>query len=427
MKNSKPIPGPKNKWGIDLYFRFIKAPFIFFLETAKAFPGISKFRFFHQNIFLLSAPTYIKHILQTHNRNYIKGKDQNQIKKLGGSGLFTAEGDYWRKRRKQLQPHFYKKTIEGYLDIMLWETEAVINELKKKQDQTIDLNRVLSKLSLQIISRCLFNYRVEEDFDEAITEILSWTYDRMTGAVPPAWLPTARNKQFQKHWKRLQTVVDQIWGQPVEDDQLFLSTLKDGSFTPQQAKDEIITMFIAGHETTAIALAFTIYLLAKHPEKEAQLRQEAQKVLGDRRPRVADTRQLIYTRQVIQESMRLFPPAWGTSRTPLTDDRIGGFSVKKGSIVNISPYAMHRLPRYWPRPEAFQPERFEAAPEKFTYIPFGSGPRKCIGEHFAMMEMTVVLALMYQKLQFELVNQEPIEVVSKITLKPKENILVRVV
>lgn len=430
MENNKPqlsklVPGPKNKWLVDLYFKFIKAPFAFFLEVAKAFPKISRFRFFHMQVYLVSEPDYIKHILQTKNRIYQKGKDQKPIKAIVGQGLFTAEGDEWRQRRKQLQPHFYKKTIENYFDIMLQQTEASLAELlEKDQGLPIDIYKLLSKLTLQVISQSLFDYKVKKDFDETIATILNYTYDRITLSVPPLWVPVTRNREYKKHLKILSQVIDDIWNQEPKENQLFLSTLKDGSFTTKEAKDEIITMFIAGHETTSMALTFAIYLLAKHPEKEALLRKELETVLGGRKPEVEDLKLLKYTQQIILEAMRLYPPAWGTSRTPTVDDDIDGYKIKKGSIVNICPYAMHHHPKLWEDPDTFKPERFEEEPIKFSYLPFGSGPRKCIGEHFAMMEMTIVLALFYQQLSFKLVDEKPIELVSKITLRPKEKVLV---
>lgn len=222
-------------------------------------------------------------------------------------------------------------------------------------------------------------------------------------------------------------MVEKIWAQDVSKRKdLFLYTLKNGAFTERQAKDEIRTMLIAGHETAATTLTFTLFLLATNPEKETRLRSELGDVLGDVPPGPAPIGQLTYTRQVLQESMRLFPPAWGTSRTPLEDEEVDGHYIPENSIVNVCPYAMHRHTDFWPAAGEFQPERFDVPPPSYTYFPFGGGPRKCIGEHFAMTEMIIVLARFCQRLRFELVSAPNLEVVSKITLRPKDPVLLRV-
>ena len=225
-------------------------------------------------------------------------------------------------------------------------------------------------------------------------------------------------------------LVEEIMSQiPNSADGSFLSLFnnKNGSscpFTKKQTKDEIMTMFLAGHETTANALAFTIYLLTQHPEQEARLRTELKTVLADQAPSFEQLDQLTFTRKVIQESLRLYPPAWGTSRHALQEDNIDGYTIPKKKIVNVLPFVMHRSPRFWTAPKQFNPDRFDQEHDKYVYFPFGGGPRKCIGEHFAMMEMTLVLAMLYQRFSFSHDRDRPIELSAKITLRSKTGVWV---
>ena len=202
----------------------------------------------------------------------------------------------------------------------------------------------------------------------------------------------------------------------------------DRGMSDQELRDEVITMVLAGHETTANLLSWTFYLLSKHPEIEARVREEAQRVLGDRDPTLEAVKTLEYTRMVLDEALRLYPPAWIFERQTIADDELGGFFVKKGSIVGISPYVLHRHPRYWENPEGFDPERFrskDASRPRWSYLPFGGGPRMCIGNHFALMEAQIILAMIVREHRLELDPSQPVIVDPVITLRPKRGIFVR--
>ena len=400
-------------------------------ENERDYPGISKFRMLFFTLYHLTSPKYIKHILQANNRNYVKGFDQKPMKQVIGEGLLTNEGEAWRKKRKCLQPFFYKKKMIDYYDDMVRLTQETIQKLAQQPvDRPIDIHTVMGQLTVQIVSKCLFDYRVETDLDDAMRMLLNRTYDQIVGAALPLWIPTRANLSYRKKRKEIDTLVQEIMSKiPNSADGSFLSLFKNSTtsgcpFTKKQTKDEIMTMFLAGHETTANAIAFTIYLLTQHPAQGARLRAELSDVLGGQAPTFEQLDQLIFTRKVILESLRLYPPAWGTSRHALQEDKIDGYTIPKKKIVNVLPFVMHRSPRFWIAPEQFDPDRFDQEHDKYVYFPFGGGPRKCIGEHFAMMEMILVLAMLYQDFTFQHDAERPIELSAKITLRSKTGVWV---
>ena len=400
-------------------------------ENERDYPNISKFRLLFFTLHHLTSPKYIKHILQANNKNYVKGFDQKPMKQVLGEGLLTNEGEAWRKKRKCLQPFFYKKKMIDYFDDMVHLTQETIQKLEQSpQDNSTDVHKTMGQLTVQIVSKCLFDYRVETDLDDAMRMLLNRTYDQIVGSALPLWIPTRANLSYRRKRKEIDTLVQEIMSKiPNSTAGSFLNLFKNGStsgcpFTKKQTRDEIMTMFLAGHETTANAIAFTIYLLTQHPMAEARLRTELNEVLAGQPPTFEQLDQLTFTRKIIMESLRLYPPAWGTSRHALQEDEIDGYRIPKKKLVNVLPFVMHRSSRFWKKPEQFDPDRFDQEHDKYVYFPFGGGPRKCIGEHFATMEMILVVAMLYQRFTFRHDAKRPIELSAKITLRSKTGVWV---
>jgi cytochrome P450 len=297
----------------------------------------------------------------------------------------------------------------------------------------------MMRLTFRVVGLTLFSTDVEGDADEigdALAFLLAWTNDRTEALLRvPLWLPTPGNVRFRRARERFDTLVYRIIRerrrQPEQKGDLLDMLLSaSGEMSQEQVRDELITLAGAGHETTANALSWTFYLLSKHPEVERRVQEEVREVLGDRPPALSDLAALEYTERVIMEAMRLHPPVWGFERQAVEEDVIGGQPVTPGTFVMIVPYSIHRDPRYWTNPEGFDPDRFlpearEARP-RFAYLPFGGGPRVCIGNAFAMMEAKIVLAMVVRQMRLELIPGHRIVEEPLITLRPKDGVLASV-
>ncbi len=396
-----------------------------------------------RNYYITSNPEAINHVLVANQKNYIKSPAYQQLKLVIGNGLVTSEGDFWRKQRRLVQPAFYKTQLETIYKVMQNIAEDFCKKLSEKSQisSTIELSEEINKVTADIILKTLFT--TENNSDQKVM------YNSMGAAQEfvvfcmqnPHLVPfTYVNGKRKAFYKNKAVFDDQIFkiieqrrnnNTNAPDLLNMLMGVEDAdsgeTMSNQQLRDEIMTMYAAGHETSSNALGWTFYLLAQHPEIVERLRSEAQLVIGnDISPSFENLRRLQYTKQVIQESMRLYPPVWSLGRENLADDVILGYDIPKGSIIFISNYTLQRDPRYWNDPEAFKPDRFnpEAAKSrnKMHYLPFGAGPRMCIGNHFAMMEMQLILSSLVNRFDFELVKDQEIIPQALVTLKPKVGI-----
>jgi cytochrome P450 len=337
-----------------------------------------------------------------------------------------------------VQPAFHYKRIANYADVMVDYTRQMLDTWSN--GETLNIAQEMMKLTMRIVGKTLFDADVSDQADSigaAITIGIESAGERITRIIqPPDWLPTPKNRK-RRH--AAQVVENTIMGfinerrASGEDKGDLLSMLlmavdeeDGGQMTNKQVRDEAITLFIAGHETTANALAWAVYLLAQHPEIEAKLANEIQAVLGDKPATIADLARLPYNEMVVKEAMRLYPPAWIISREAQDDIEIGGYPIQKGSILLMSMWVMHHHPKYWEDPEIFNPERFAPGWEdrvpKYAYFPFGGGPRICIGNQFAMMEAQLVLATIMQHYHMKLVPGQTITPDPMITLRPNQGI-----
>jgi cytochrome P450 len=421
-------------------------PLGFLLSLARDYGDIAYFRIGTYTGYLVVHPDYIQYILQLNHQNYSKENyDYEMLKPVLGEGLLTSNGDLWLRQRRLIQPAFHQQRI-AELGPMLTRAAGELLErwdAPAERGEAIDVAADMQRLTLRTIGEALFGLDISNETDtigRSFTILNQETSHRLkTLLVPPLWIPTPRNLKFRRARAELDRVVYNIIAsrrrqQSPRGDLLdmLLAAREEGSregMTDRQLRDEVMTLLLAGHETTATALTWTWHLLAKHPGAARKLRAELNNVLGGRLPLVGDLPALQYTRRVIQESMRLYPPVWIISRTAIEEDEIGGYPIPAGSVLLLSQYAMHRHPDFWENPEGFDPDRFSSERSQgrhpYAYFPFGGGPRLCIGANLAMLETQLILATLAQRFRLELLPGHPIEPEPLITLRPRYGMKMR--
>jgi cytochrome P450 len=397
-------------------------------------------------IYSITHPDGVKHVLQDNNQNYVKGEIIARVKILIGEGLFTSEGTFWRRQRRLAQPAFHRERIAGFVDTMVRRTAERLAgwEIAVRNGEPIDVAAEMNALTLTIVGETLFGRDLSGDAAEAgraLRVALEVTAHRtMSYMVPPIWFPTARNRAFRRAVRTLDSLVFEIIDarrrahDPGADLLGMLMSARDEEtgegMSRSQLRDEVMTFLLAGHETTAVALAWTWYLLARHPDVAERARDEVLGVLGDRTPVLEDLPRIPMARMVVEEAMRLYPPVWGIGRQSIGPDEIGGYDIPAGAIVNLSPWVTHRHPAFWPDPERFDPERFRPGVERtrprFAYFPFSGGPRLCIGETFALVEAQLIVAMMLQRHGLTLVDTTPVVLEPTLTLRPRGGLRMRV-
>ncbi|MDZ7360952.1 MAG: cytochrome P450 [candidate division KSB1 bacterium] len=433
-------PGPKSKTPFGVLQAFRRDVIGFLKQAADQYGDIAYFKAGPQKIFLLHDLDFLQEVLVTHNRNFTKSRGLQLAKRILGEGLLTSEGEKHLRQRRLVQPAFHRQRLEAYGSVMTDYAARLSG--RWKDGGTIDAAHEMMQLTLAIVGKTLFDADVEAEADEigeALTIAMALFIERLTMPMAALYdlLPLPSNFRFLKAKKRLDgTIYRMIEKRRAsgEDRGDFLSMLlraqdvegDGGSMTDLQVRDEAMTLFLAGHETTAVALAWTWYLLSQHPAAESKFHDELDHVLGGKLPTVEDLPKLTFTRKVLAESMRLFPPAYVFGRKAIQDFPIGKYVVPAGATILISPYVLHHDTRYFSEPDQFDPERWTPEAErqrpKFSYLPFGAGPRVCIGESFAWMEGILVLATLGQQWRMCLVPGHPIALQPMITLRPKHGI-----
>ena len=415
-------------------------PLAFLTGIAREYGDIARFRMGPVELHLVNRPEWIRDVLVTHAASFHKGRGLERAKRLLGEGLLTSEDPVHLRQRRMMQPAFHHQRIAGYGEVMVEHAERLTSAWSDRE--TRDVAREMTHLTLGIVGRTLFDADVESEADE-IGEALTTALDLFTQTLLQPFfevldrLPTPPNRRFRKAKARIDATIARMVAErrrsPAgRNDLLSLllvasDTEGDGrGMSDVEVRDEAITIFLAGHETTANALAWTWYLLSQNPDAEARLHAELDAVLAGRAPGVEDLPRLRYTEMVLAESMRLFPPAWIIGRRAIVPYSIGGFDVPERSIVVTSQWVTHRDPRYFPDPERFDPERWrpeakETRP-KFSYFPFGGGPRVCIGEGFAWMEGILILAGIARRWRMGLEPGQSIVPAPGITLRPRNGI-----
>jgi cytochrome P450 len=406
-------------------------------------------------VFLVSAPAGIKRVLQDNAENY--GRNTRSVAALRetlGDGLLTTTGAEWRRNRRLSQPAFHKQRLAAFAELMATSSQGLVARLRRAGGGgvTFDVVPEMSRVALQIVGRCLFGRDLADDADavgQALNVTLHHTIERAQTLIAlPAGLPTPGNLRFRAALRSLDRLVLSLIEERRREggdrgDLLSMLLLARDEETGQglsdrQLRDEIITLLLAGHETTAMTMSWTFYLLSLHPLARRALAAEVVATLGGRAPGFDDLPRLRFTRMVLEESMRLYPPAWIITRSATAADEIDGYAIPAGAIVLVSPFVTHRDPTLWENPEGFDPERFaperfaperlasvehgEAERPRYAYFPFGGGAHLCIGAAFAMMEATIILATVVQRLTLDLEPGRPVAIDPLVTLRPTPGI-----
>jgi cytochrome P450 len=435
------LPGESRP--LSTIFALRRDPLGWLERISAQYGDLARLRVGPYHLVFVNHPDLIHELLVTKDASFVKGRALDQARDVFGQGLLTSEGDFHRRQRRLIQPAFHRRRIEAYADSMA--SDAAAAAARWQDGETFDVSREMMRLTLRIVVRSLFAVDVEDESAREVGRAL----DALVAAFNLAPLPGAHLLQrlpvppYRRARDARQTLDSLVYRMIAErrrtpreetgEDLLsLLLAARDedggGGMDDRQVRDEVLTLFLAGHETTANALSWSWYLLAGHPDAEARFHEEIDAVLGDRLPRAADLPSLPYTRKVLAESMRLYPPAWAVSRKAVEPVTIGGYDLPPGTGVLAAQWVMHRDPRWFEDPLAFRPERwteeFEAGLPKLAYFPFGGGPRICIGMGFAWMEGVLLLATLGRRWRMRLVPGHPVAPSARITLRPKHGVLV---
>jgi cytochrome P450 len=435
-------PGPRGLPFLGTSYMARRDPMATLTRWAQQFGDIVYYRFFGLTIYLLVNPQHIEQVLVGKTGNLGKGLFARMNSELFGNGLLTSDGDFWRRQRRLSSPAFHRQSIDRYAEITV--EEAVRTLAGWRQGDTHDIHDDMMNVTLLVVLRSLFGGELGEQ-----TRVIEQTLDViMRGSsgihVVTRYLriPTLTRSRYLRAVRQLDTVVFELIargrkkikehaGGGVKDLLTLLLLARDddgGMMTDQQLRDEVITLLLAGHETTALTLTWTWYLLAQHPAVEKRLHEELDAALCGRLPTAGDLAKLPYADKVIHEALRLYPPAWRIGRTSGEPLEVGGYVLPAGANILISQWVTHRDERWFPNPESFNPDRWGAESiaklPRLAYFPFGGGPRVCIGAGFAMMEATLLLAVIAQRFRMRLVPGQRIVPLPSITLRPKNGIRV---
>ena len=415
-----------------------KNPTAVFLDAAHRYGEVSYFKIGPRHGFLVTNPADIRHVLQDNARNYRKSPLYDKLRVLLGNGLLTSEGDFWLRQRRIAQPAFHRQRIAGVAQVMAGAAREAAGrwEAVAAAGTPVDVDEEMMRLTRSVVLRTLLGADLGP-FSDTVDDAWKVLNEHIGGSFWSLgltdWWPSARKRRFESARAVLRGAVDHVIAErrrhPSDTADLLsmLMSARDEdtgeTMTDEQLRVEVTTFLLAGQETTSLALTWSWYLLSQHPPARERLEGEIDSVLGGRRPEYADLANLPYARMVIDEAMRLYPPAWGFSREAIGDDQVGGFHLPAGFLVFVIPFVLHRLPAYWDDPATFDPERFtserSADRPKFVYLPFGAGPRQCIGNQFALIEAQLVLATLAQQYRLNLVPGHRADPWPLITLRPR--------
>jgi cytochrome P450 len=428
MQNPALPPGPAEGFdlgGSDESLARLSRYFAEFGDIYRVFaPGRGVYNY------VINHPDDIKRVLLSNHRNYTKGEGMDRVKILLGNGIMTSEGDFWRRQRRMMQPSFHRRVIDQFSALLREVNDKFAARWEEKAARTepVNLSDDASELTLEIVLRSIFGSDLAR-------------LEKQLGANPFEVVAKEQNRdlkfafRFRSLTKLVAELINRRRREPEEHFD-FLSMLMatrdretDEAMSDKELIDEVLTLIVAGHETTAAALTWTWYLISQHPDTAARLQAEAD-AGSDRTLGLDAAESLQFTHQVLQEALRLYPPGWLITRRTLEADELGGYPIAPRTDVFISPYMLHRHPAFWSEPEQFRPERFAGADaeerHRFAYIPFAVGPRHCIGENMAMFEMLVHVHAMSRRFRLTRASEEPIELEAQINLRPRSNLLMRV-
>lgn len=440
---SRPVPLHPGVPLLGNTLAFLRNPLGILRTLQHRYDRIVHLRIGGRHQYLVLRPEDSKHIIQENHRNYGRSPAFNVLKIFLGNGLLTSDGDFWRRQRRLAQPAFHRQKLAALAQTMVQETAVWIDELKQLDRRyPVNVSQTFMDVTMRIVCKTLFGSDVVGKLDglsAALDTLQHHANQRMLSPIrfPMHW-PTPAHQRFQRAGALVDSFIYGVIGQRRQSDTAQRDDLLDmllnaedeetgEQMSDKQLRDECVTLFAAGHETTAVSMAWTLHLLGQHPEVLSRLRTEINTVLGDCPVPSAEVfRSLTYTMQVVQESLRLYPPAWIMSRLAHQDDHIGPYTIPAGDTALVCPYLLHRDPVAWPEPEHFDPERFAPGLEKdrhpYAYLPFGGGPRLCIGNQFALMEMQILLAMLLRAFAIRPVPDKRVTPNPLITLRPKQPI-----
>lgn len=442
-----PLPRPTTGVVLKAWLKAAKQqPIDFFIEIQKACPSIAFMKLFGRKQVLLMEPDLIRYVLQTNQKSYTKGSQYRLIKMVLGNGLVTSEGELWRKQRRLIQPSFHKHYINTLFADMVSCTNVMLDEWERAgaSGQPIYVVEEMMKATLRIICKTMLSSDVNADADELLNSVVfigrQIAVKAMNPFQLPIWFPSRDNREFISRKKLIDKIIYGIIDQHRCSERprgdlldMLMDARYEGTAEPipdELIRDEIVTIFIAGHSTTATALAWTMYLLSENPKVYEKLKAEVDSVLGINELELSQVPRLQYTKNVFKEAMRLFPSVWVIVRRAAEDNLVGEFLVKKGTDVLISPYLVHRDPKIWKDADKFIPERWDTeevkAMDNLTYFPFAAGPRMCVGNNFALLEADVILAKLIQRFTFEYLGEVPAEMEASTNLRIKNRAPMRI-
>lgn len=415
----------------------------FLKNSSQRYPDIFRFRLVHREAYVINHPELAQYVLQENHKNYLKGEAYQVLALLLGNGLINSEGDFWKRQRRLAQPAFHRDTLKRVCSIVTDSTLKLLHRWKNLEGQTINFTREMAALTIEIVARALFTADVTPADISTVWQNVNYLNQMAMRMVRnplalPFWAPLPSYLKAKRSIENLDCLVFGIInkrkrGEASAPDllQLLLEARDEETgegMTERQLRDEVMTIFLAGHETTVNALSWTWYLLQQHPAELEKLKAESAQYSG--RPiNFEDVPALKTGRHIINESMRMFPSVYAIGRKMIDDDVIGSYHVSSRARVLVNIIGMHHHPQYWSEPSRFLPSRFEnfdmKGGNRFVYIPFGGGPRICIGNNFALMEMQIINALLSQHVELELLSRD-IKPLPQITLKPGAGVMMRV-
>jgi cytochrome P450 len=435
-------PGPR---GISLLWRLPRAAngwLDFLTWFQRQYGNVVFFRFLTAPACLINDPAGIECVLVANHQNFTKSMDYRALSRVLGQGLLTSEGEFWKRQRRLVQPAFFRDRILSYGGLMTSYTARMLETWR--DGEVRDVHHDMMRVTLEIAARSLFNVEIQGDagtIGSALTVVMNEMPKLAGFAFLPDWVPVPGLGPFRRALADLDRIVYGIirgrreTGEHPGDllDMLLDARDENGEgMSDLQLRDEVMTLLLAGHETTANTLSWALYLLAQNPESQARLAAELHDVLGGRVADAAGLQRLPYTQMVLMEAQRLYPPAWAIGRKALVDFEVSGYRVPAGTNVIVSQWVLHRDPQIYPDPERFNPERWreEVAGRrslpKFAYLPFGAGPRVCVGASLALTESALVLATLIQHFRFSLASAEPVKAFPSVTLRPRRGVHLRV-
>ena len=436
-RNPSRVPGPRGRRLVGSLLEVRRDRVNFVLNATREYGDLICFRMGPKRLYLVNHPDHARHVLSDNFANYRKGLGLNEARPLLGEGLLTSDGELWTSQRRLLQAAFNNKRMDEFCDLMVASAHSTVETWEKRDpEKTLDIAQEMVRLTINILGTTLFRIDLHgkaEVISRDLTVLTRWAMSRMTSLWKlPMRLPTPANRRARKALGRLESLVEQMLRERQtvgggDNESLFALLMEQGSDnSAKRVRDEVMTLLLAGHETTAATLAWTWFLLARHPEVESKLHEEVDRVLDGRRATLGDLPRLVYTKMIVCETLRLYPPVWLLPRKAINDDRLGPHQIPANSDVLVSVYTIHRHPKFWEDAERFDPERF--APDKNTerdacaYIPFGAGPRTCLGSRFGLMEVILTVATIGQRFSLQLAGSQKIEPEASLTLHPRQGL-----